>query len=80
MQSDIQALRGSHARSTSVVPEYCFLFVCSMVCREKGLGMSLLESMLGRHVEYYKLINECPAPSFKVKIAKADVLGAITTG
>ena len=80
MQSDIQALRGSHARSTSVMPEYCFLFVRLMVCWEEGLGMSLLESMLGCHVEYYKLIKDYPAPSFKVKVAKVDVVGAITMG
>ena len=40
--------------------------------------MSLLESMLGCHVEHYKLIKEYPVPSFKVKIAKANVVGAIT--
>ena len=51
MKSDMQALRGSHARSTSVVPEYCFLFVRLMVCRKERLGISLLESMLGCHVE-----------------------------
>ena len=45
MQSDMKALRGSHARSTSAVPEYCFLFVHLMVCRKEGLGMSLLESI-----------------------------------
>ena len=36
--------------------------------------------MLDCHVEYYKLIKGYPAPSFKVKIAKADVVSAITTG
>ncbi len=48
--------------------------------REEGIGMSLLEGLLGCRIEYYKIVKDYSHPSFKVKVAKSDAVGAITTG